>query len=895
MPSFWDVASKSERSALTWLVRAFKPGAWVALPRIAGIAPLVLARALYRRWLANRGWRPLVYVEPRFLSAKKAAEQLDECLAQAADGLLLLGADLRRDDALDSAALEARARELGVALLVPGSEELAVGPASVTALLRDDAHHLIACDPSLDELRRAVLAYCRARVFLHLFGQPGTGRRSLARWAHAELSEQPLAHVRPGTSTRVVPGRWLLYEQLSELEPAQLAPLRSQIRLREPSRLALSVDAGKAPERPEHPALAPLIGESPALRRLLAKVARYAPSTLPLLVLGETGTGKELIARAIHALSGRQGKFVAIDLSTRSETFIESALFGHVRGAYTGASKARAGAAREAEGGTLFLDELGNLSLGTQAKLLRLMEQREVQALGSDEVVRVDVRIVAATNVDLEEMVRTGSFRGDLLFRFNPSAVLHIPALRERTGDIGRLARHFLPDDVELSPAALTRLEQWPWPGNVRELRHIMEAAALECSDDTIEERDLGVLSPGATRTAPVLVVSSEEPAERDWGLTRSELQRLTAVTLQLAPLADRGRLAVRHAVLSQLGGRPIETRALRVLEGHPWWGNCTELAEAMAAVRGSIDGPVGISALELQLPHLVHGGERSPIRVMLFPSLHNGRLVGLERQLTARSVLVGRAASLRELRPSGDDPRLAKRWAALEEHAGGGPVGLLNLSFLGRLSRAHFVLVRERGGVVVHRLPGALLRVLAGPLERDGLFEVRKGRPVEIGEAGEVQVIEDGQERPYLQLLVFAGALAPETFGPRVAERFTAAPAERTLGVQSKRLQIWKLAPDEGEALVGALLEAVQRPCSLAAHLRSAARTWLETDPSLGDLAGYLDSSHPTQSCTRLIAHAENEELRSLLSTRLAAHDEGEALWLKLPVGVRRVIAKPS
>lgn len=871
---------------------------WARIDRRPGVSSLCLVRWMVRRWSDRDGsWAALVHLDPRQLPAEHAA-LLADSLSQARDGWLFLSDGWQ--ERFELRALAADARRAGVRLLLDsGREGQPLPKAAVRRLKQLDNFHLVASDPSLRSLRRAVLAYCRAHGILHLHGQPGTGRRSLARWAHALLDDRNLETQGVGAARMPAEGRWQLVEQLGELEPAQLAPLRAQIRRREQRYPRFTAhEQDDSPQRPQHPALEPLVGSSPALSQLLSKTARFARSPLPILVLGETGTGKELIARAIHELSERRGRYVAIDLNTRNETFVESALFGHVRGAFTGAVKARAGAAVEADRGTLFLDEIGNLSPRSQAKLLRLMEAREVQPLGSDSCQQVDVRIVAATNVDLEELVRTGDFRGDLYYRFNPSATLRVPALRERPGDIPELARHFLrrmvPEQTpELSEAALRRLAGWPWRGNVRELRHIVEAAAVESEGRRIEVAHLGGLAQATTQDAPLIVVSSEsaEERQRSWGLTRSEIQALTAVTLELPPLGDRGPLAVRNAVLGLLAGRPIRSRALAVLERRSWWGNYTELVSDLAAIRGSIHGCVDLPELEERLPNLLDGLDRAPLRLLLFPSVHNGHLVGLEREFSERAVLVGRTSQLAELRPGSGDRRLEQRWQAIESLAASSSLGLLNLSFLGRLSRAHLLLLREAGGLVVHKLPGAPLRVMAGPLDASSeLFEVRGSSGVEIGTAGEIQVVDEQREQPYLQLLAFAGGAAG-VVEPGWLARFEAEPAERTLGVPQRRKQVWLLRDFEVQALASTLVRALAEPGSLASQLRCAARQWLEGDPKLRGLAAYLDSSHPTQSCTRLFAHDENGPLRQALERELAGVENGRGVWLKLPVGIRRAV----
>jgi transcriptional regulator with GAF, ATPase, and Fis domain len=208
-----------------------------------------------------------------------------------------------------------------------------------------------------------------------------------------------------------------------------------------------------------------------------------APRNTPVLITGATGTGKELIARSIHQLSPRAGKpMITINCAAIPETLLESELFGFLRGAFTGAVQSRIGRIHAAHNGTLFLDEIGDMPLNLQSKLLRFLENGEVQRLGSSDVFRVDVRVVAASNVDLERRVRSGQFREDLYYRLSVFPIA-LPPLARRGGDLRVLAEHFLKEfgatTAKLSHAALEKLAHHGWPGNVRELRHVMERAAI--------------------------------------------------------------------------------------------------------------------------------------------------------------------------------------------------------------------------------------------------------------------------------------------------------------------------------------------------------------------------------------------------------------------------------
>lgn len=254
-----------------------------------------------------------------------------------------------------------------------------------------------------------------------------------------------------------------------------------------------------------------LVFEDPASRALLERVQRIAPSDATALIIGETGTGKELIARHIHDLSDRQsGPFVAFNCAAISESLMESELFGHERGAFTGAVTAKAGWFETAQGGSLFLDEIGDLPLALQAKLLRVIQQREVVRVGSRQPMAIDVRLIAATNVSLEEAVAAGRFRADLYYRLHVATV-QLPPLRERPGDILPLAHHFLKiygtrlgyASAGLAPQAAQQLLDYPWPGNIRELENTIHHALLVCPGHVVRHEDLRLPAPRSSAPIP--------------------------------------------------------------------------------------------------------------------------------------------------------------------------------------------------------------------------------------------------------------------------------------------------------------------------------------------------------------------------------------------------------
>jgi DNA-binding NtrC family response regulator len=253
----------------------------------------------------------------------------------------------------------------------------------------------------------------------------------------------------------------------------------------------------------------PLVGSSAALARVRELIDRVAPSDASVLVRGETGTGKELVARRLHSASPRrEGRFVAFNCGAVAEGLAESELFGHEKGAFTGADRRRLGRFELADGGTLFLDEVGELALPLQVKLLRALQERRFERVGGMATVQVDVRIVAATHRDLDAWVREGRFREDLYYRLNVVRI-DVPALREHPDDIPALAELFLArygtraggERVQLAPEALAALQAHPWPGNVRQLENALHRACILCRGDvvTVEDLDLAGSSPAAT------------------------------------------------------------------------------------------------------------------------------------------------------------------------------------------------------------------------------------------------------------------------------------------------------------------------------------------------------------------------------------------------------------
>jgi two-component system response regulator HydG len=308
--------------------------------------------------------------------------------------------------------------------------------------------------------------------------------------------------------------------------------------------------AGRATASQDHESelASEMIGESVLMRELAAMIRAVAPSEASVLILGESGTGKELVAKALHEGSLRRKKpLITVNCAALAENLLESELFGHEKGAYTGAQRQRDGRFVQADGGTLFLDEIGEMAPALQAKLLRALQQGEVQRLGSDRPVRVDVRVIAATNRDLEAEVRDGGFREDLYYRLNVIA-LRVPALRERPEDIPLLARHFLGLFAQrnrksfrgFSPRVMDLMLHYEWPGNVRELENVVERAVILSPGELVTEADLPAnlrgaeKGPDAQPAGPSLEDAEREAIARTLeqvGNNKSEAARILGVT----------------------------------------------------------------------------------------------------------------------------------------------------------------------------------------------------------------------------------------------------------------------------------------------------------------------------------------------------------------------------
>ena len=299
-----------------------------------------------------------------------------------------------------------------------------------------------------------------------------------------------------------------------------------------------------------------IIGTNQILAREIKRISKLAPTKSTILIVGESGTGKELLAKAVHVNSTRRAKaFKPVNCAALNENLLESELFGHAKGAFTGALSDRKGVIEAADGGTLFLDEIGDMPLSMQAKILRTLENGEIMRVGSSDVRYVDVRFVAATHQDLWELVEQKEFREDLIFRLHAHGAIHVPPLRERREDIPLLVQHFINwandehgrDIQGVTPDALRKLTNYSWRGNVRELKYVIERMVLESEDDILDVRELPENIRGSTDIVPAGVPSLA-------GLSMSDVERLHI----LSTLKLTGGNRERAANILKIGERTL-------------------------------------------------------------------------------------------------------------------------------------------------------------------------------------------------------------------------------------------------------------------------------------------------------------------------------------------------
>lgn len=878
----------------------------ITLPRIRGLTPLLFARWLYRSWLERyRSWGPFMAISEEHLEDERIPGW-----EMARGGFLFLDTPSPH---LESA-LEQAIDSGEIKLLLPAAEdadELDAPRSWRSRARRMDAYHDLATDPALARVRRSLRSHCKSASPVHLRGEHGVGKARLAMWAHAVLDDRPLSHMR-GDQGRHTPGQWMLFEEVGELGDEQRGLLDETIRAQD-LMLGCWPHAAHKKRRPAHPELSALVGHNATFVELLWNLVALAPRKIPILLTGEPGVGKEVLARAIHDLSHCQGEFVAVDMGAIPPSLFESELFGHKRGAFTDAKKDRQGAFLRARGGTLFLDEIGNLSLELQVKLLRVLQERRVTPVGADRAQTIDCRIVTATNANLEALANRGKFRFDLLGRLN-AATLRVPPLRQRRDDIEALARSFASKHRELhedrpwcEDEVLELLLDHTWPGNIRELSNIIDfACAVTPEGELLSPDALGPLAPSQNRATPVLSThSGESSLERDFSFDPSTIRALCATTLELPPLRERGKTSKRHLILQGLAGRPITRPALHALESYPWWGNLRELSANLAVLTSLAPGPIDLAKLNESLPHLLGAAASAPITILLSPTRDpRGEIAGLTWEVDAGAVLIGRAGQLEHIsRGARAGDARSREWLDFiqERLPDGSEPHCLEIPFMRRLSRAHALLRHGREGLEIFQMPGVRLEVHARALGDRARSVASDTRSISLGQAGEVCFVHPRTEQVYLQLFVFSGELARLEFGAKALEIHEQLEQqhERTLSdtthhepreeEEEDPLYRWTLEEEEAEMLVD--ICANFSGGMFKQHVMLCLESYRDR-PELARLVDYLERApRMSQYITRLFSYEHNTLLREMLSDKAADHPDA-ATWLELlPVGVRRTL----
>jgi transcriptional regulator with AAA-type ATPase domain len=896
---------------LTPLLHALGARGEATLPAAPGRSGAAIVRHLWVEAARHLGGPfPLVLLDgQRLVGLPDTAlrEQAEAAAGQADGGWLWVGRGAPA--ALGPAARAATAGRAG--LLWEGEDpdaalSLAMEAAPIDAALAVER----GADPALQVVLESAQAQLQASGLVVLVGPPGSRPERLA----PALVGEPIVSAGGG---RAVPShRPALFAELGELPEDAVAELASRLRTEPPA--APPLFSAMRP-RPDDPAFAPILGQSPALVGLLEAAAAAARSARPALLLGEAGTGKEGLARALHRASGRRGPFHAIDLGAIPAELLESELFGHARGAFSGADRARPGAWRAAEGGTLFLDELGNLDLRLQARLLRVLQEGAVRPVGEDRTISVDVRVIAATNADLEGRAARGEFREDLLFRLN-TFTLRLPPLRERGDDILLLFREFLRRELGFVPtiegSAAARLRRWPWPGNVRELDSLAALVTTRLSPGrALTEAELPEIDPARRRPGPTVVTWTEAPGERvslPPALPRAAALRLQALRVPIPALRDRPRPALRALLRARLGDLPVTDAALDALVRRPWWGDEAELAAAVATLRAGCPGLLDLPDIRRLLPNPAGA---AGIRVLLFPSVGpDGTLRGLREDHEAPALLLGRAREL------GAALRVAERLpggaARLQAH---GRPALQDLSLLPTLSRLHALLFTAEEGLAIELFPWVRQPVRVTSLRAESAPRLlRPGEVAPLGDAARIDLLGPDHQL-LLTLWAFAGPVAWEDRSPHLLELLRSdeaaatkmsspprAPSPAALPIEplaapaapstsltpvpgaptEPRTHRWVLGEHEQDALITLMLAFPGG--ELKAWVFGEIAAWSGPQERL---ATYLRSAPKTADYIgRLFDFEPNDALRRRFAARLHGHPELEALIRRLPARLARL-----
>ena len=884
------------------------PGQVVELPVWRGVPAAHVALAVYGLWLERGGGGPLARCGRAALCGDAYA--LERSCASLYGGVVAL----TEPGPVDEALLQSAARHR-VLLMAPSGQQPADAPPGWSQALAQRSELFgVAHDPDLESARLTLWARTERAAPVLLYGEAGSGAERLVAWLQAFKPELRYAITAPGDLADAAPRRpqaWVVFDVNHAGEPT-LNRLASRCAPQRASGMSWSLLPPTSPgvERPADPAFAAIHTRSEAMAEAMLRLKRFALATsgLPVLIQGERGVGKELMARAFHELTGRSGPFVALDLGALEPNLARAELFGHTKGAFTGAQQARAGAFERAHGGTLFLDEVGNLSLDLQASLLRVLQERCVRPIGSNDELPIDVRVVSATNAPLELMAHRGEFRADLYSRLN-AATLHLPALRQRPEDLEVLGEAFSPKTPEeepwATPEARALLRRWHWPGNVRELRHaVAYASALAGERRPLRAPHFDQIAEALAPPGPTIVTHRGALEELTEALAPTLKRALTRAPLAMPSWRERSPLSQRFWLRALLDHRLVEPALLDHLAAMAWWGNLSELDEALKPLRqGGAEEALTVARARQLLPASSARAYRTPIRIMMMPVKTSRGVNGMIWRVEEAFALIGRARRLEELRARADEAP-GGPYGPLVERLEGASLACVSLPWLPRLSRAHCLIERTpHQGLLLRHVGGASLTLWAGPIQGP-LREVAPGGAVELDRAAQI-VLRRSTQRLYAQLFVFEGEAAfqehaPEALEHDLTERQGAALNETLLGdtahgarrapktaAAQRPERVWALSRAEAETLTD--IVAAYPGGRFSAHVRGAAKSLARRGVE-ARLGAYLERCSPraAQYLGRLYAYEPNASLRELLRERCRATP---ACAERLPRPIRRAL----
>lgn len=901
----WRYLPERARAALDAVSLGLEaPGAHT-LPRLQGVDAAVVGRWLYRRWLPEGAAAPFVHVDTRHLGPRPAAEGLAAAVVPARGGILLLEGELT---AAERDAVHRAAVEQGARVLLPDGAAVPVG-AEVEALAPAwDALHAVAVDPTLANTRALLVTLLRPGAAVEVVGPTGSGRRALVAWARLALAPEEAMRI-VGPTAEVPPGKgWVLFEDADTRTSEHREELLRVLRARE-ARPAPhpQLPRSRPPARPDDPAFGAIVGESPALIEMLEAVRAVAPvgreglKQASVLVLGESGAGKQAVARAIHDLSGRSGPFVQVDLGAIPETLAEATLFGAAPGLTHAPGPGRF---EEARGGTLFIDEVGNASLAVQQKLMVALEEFQGRRVGNGREYPIEARLVFATNRDLRAMVERGEFMLDLYQRLARRSV-HVPPLRHRVVDIPRLARAILArkaPELRFTDAALARLREYPWPANVRELENCVEAARLSAKTPVIDAGDLVV-----GQSTDVLVWTTRE---RLSGVEGTPFAAFSVAVVPVPGHRDRPG-AVKEAVRAALAPRPALPDAVERLAGAAWWGGFRQLRESLSSAANGPDGPADEAFVRALFPGHLAPARPAPLVLMLHAHVVGDRVFSLDAVFEREALVLGRATgaglagwaeAVRAGTPPKGEPTRDDDLPWLVAFLEGRAPERFDFGNVAHLSRLHVAVRQEGAGIRVGRFPGSRLPVWVVSVFDGASRELGPGESIRTGPVAEIVPLIPGDQGSTAMLRAFVcrgrheqDLLADYLKNNDEGSAQTALPGVAPAAAPGRRrpVHVWRLSEAESEALAAGARAFVESGAAGFGAWLGAFGAELEDRADTATLGRFLDRATSGERNTylrRLVEFEANaptrEALRRALSGVPPEKRYATPAWLEAIVG---------